>query len=125
MPLSMEHTIWDSFFIIVTIGVYMMIFTIFMHLIELLLPDSILLSVLTCFLEFSAGLNKLNSIQTLPVTLKNSLLLCLTSFGGLCTSAQTYSIIENTGIRLKSYLLKKGILALLVFLLSYASLGSS
>lgn len=125
MSLSMEHTIWDSFFIIVTIGVYMMLFSIFMKLCHALLPSSLLLTIGTCFLEFSTGLHTLNELPLLSDTTKTSLLLALTSFGGFCTAAQTYSITHHSGISMKSYMIRKTFLALLVFLLSYSSLSSS
>lgn len=125
MSPSMEHTIWDSFFILVTIGVYMMLFTILSHLCQLLLPGSVFLSIATCFLEFSTGLNRLKQIVSIPEAVRDSLLLALASFGGLCTAAQTYSIVGNTGIPLKYYLMKKIFLAVLVFFLSYSSFVSS
>lgn len=125
MSLSMEHTIWDSFFILVTIGVYMMLFSILMKLSHALLPHSLLLTIGTCFLEFSTGLHTLNEMQFLSYSIKTSLLLALTSFGGFCTAAQTYSITHHSGISMKSYLIRKAFLALLVFLLSYSSLSSS
>lgn len=125
MSLSMEHTIWDSFFILVTIGVYMMLFSILMKLSHALLPHSLLLTIGTCFLEFSTGLHTLNELPLLSCSAKTSLLLALTSFGGFCTAAQTYSITHHSGISMKSYLIRKAFLALLVFLLSYSSLSSS
>lgn len=125
MSLSMEHTIWDSFFILVTIGVYMMLFSILMKLSHALLPHSLLLTVGTCFLEFSTGLHTLNELPLLSDSMKTSLLLALTSFGGFCTAAQTYSITHHSGISIKSYMIRKAFFALLVFLLSYSSLSSS
>lgn len=125
MPPSMEHTILSSFSVIVTIGVYMMLFTILSHLLLTLFPHSRPLALASCFLEFSTGLDRLEQLSFLPVPLKNSLLLALTSFGGLCTAAQTASIMEHTGITAKSYLLRKAALAFLVFVLSYASSFSS
>lgn len=125
MPQSMEHTILSSFSVIVTIGVYMMLFTILSHLLLVVFPHSRPLALVSCFLEFSTGLHRLAQLSFLSVPLKNSLLLALTSFGGFCTAAQTASIIEPTGITMKSYLTGKTALAFLVFLLSYASSFSS
>lgn len=125
MPLSMEHTIWDSFFIIVTIGVYMMLFSILMKLASTIFPQSDLVAIGSCFLEFSTGLHQLKEITLLTKQVKYSLILALTSFGGFCTMAQTYSITRDTGLSMKSYFIKKGIIAFFVFWLTYSSLSSS
>lgn len=125
MPQSMEHTILSSFSVIVTIGVYMMLFTVLSHLLLTLFPHSLPLTLASCFLEFSTGLHRLKQLSFLAAPWKTSLLLALTSFGGLCTAAQTASILEDTGITIQSYLLQKIALAFLVFWLAYASSVSS
>lgn len=125
MPQSMEHTILSSFSVIVTIGVYMMLFTVLSHLLLTLFSHSLPLTLTSCFLEFSTGLHQLKQLSFLAAPWKTSLLLALTSFGGLCTAAQTASILKDTGITIQSYLLQKAALALLVFWLAYASSVSS
>lgn len=123
MSLNLEHTIWNAFTVIVTIGIYMMLFNIAARLCTILLPKSPFLSVLLCSLEFSTGLNQLSSLNFTDPVLKNGLILALTSFGGFCTAAQTHSIIRETGISMKSYLFWKFLLAMTVFFL-YSSVSS-
>lgn len=105
--LSMEHTIFSSFQIIVNIGVYMMVFTILMRLCLLLLPNQNFLSILTGFLEMSTGISWLNSLSFLPSVIKTSLILSAASFGGLCTCAQTYSVTEGLELSLPYYIIGK------------------
>lgn len=125
MSSSMEHTILHSFSIIVTIGVYMMLFSICNHLLHQLFPRSLAVEMGSCFLEFSTGLHQLKNLSYLSLPVKDSLLFALASFGGFCTAAQTGSILNNKEISLFSYLLGKWFIAFLVFLLSYSSSLSS
>lgn len=122
-PVS-EHTIWNSFTVIVTIGIYMMLFCIASELCTLLLPPQRILSLFLCCLEFSSGLDRLSQFSFLESGRKTAFLLALTSFGGLCTAAQTYDIIRHTGLSMKSYLIKKALLACAVFLLYSSSISS-
>lgn len=121
MSLNLEHTIWNSFHIIVTIGIYMMLFTIITCLCTELLPKNNLLSLLTCTLEFSTGLHQLSRMTFLNPTTQKGLILALTSFGGICTIAQTASLLKDTDISIKYYLFWKCIIALGVFLFYSAS----
>jgi len=121
MPLNMEHTIWNSFHIIVVIGIYMMLFSIAVRLCFKLLPKNSLVTFSLCLLEFSTGLNYLSGIPFTDPSVKTGLVLALTSFGGFCTAAQTASLIKDTHISMKSYLFWKLIGALGVFLLYSSS----
>lgn len=117
--LSMEHTIFSSFQIIVNIGVYMMIFTIFMRLCLLLLPNKGIVSILTGFLEMSTGIAWLGSLSFLPPVTKSCLILCAASFGGLCTCAQTYSVTEGLGLSLPCYIIGKLFLGSFTFITAW------
>lgn len=117
--LSMEHTILSSFHIIVNIGVYMMIFTIFMRLCLLLLPDKGFVSILTGFLEMSTGIAWLGSLSFLSPLIKSCLILSAASFGGLCTCAQTRSVTEGTGLSLPCYIIGKLFLGGCTFLTAW------
>lgn len=116
---SLEHTIFSSFQIIVQIGVYMMIFTIIMRLILLLLPRTPFLSVFLGFLEMSTGISWLNGLSEIPVVLRQCLILSAAAFGGLCTCAQTFSVISNLGLSRGEYILKKLLLSSATFFLSW------
>ena len=125
MSLDLEHTIWNSFHIIVVIGIYMMLFTIGSRLCTRLLPENRILSILLCSLEFSTGLNQLAELSFSNTIMKTGLILALTSFGGFCTAAQTSALMKNTGISMKSYLFWKFLIAVGVFLLYSSSASSS
>ena len=124
MSRNPEHTIWNAFTAIVTIGIYMMLFTIALQLCLKLLPENQTLSVLLCTLEFSSGLHQLCNFAFLTPVVKTGLILALTSFGGFCTAAQTSGMIKDTGLSMKSYLLRKILIAAAVFVL-YSSSASS
>ena len=125
MPLNLEHTIWNGFYVVVIIGIYMMLFTIAAKLCKKLLPSSQIISVLLCSLEFSSGLDQLASLTFLDSELQIGLILALTSFGGFCTAAQTYTLVKETGISMKSYLFWKLLIAIGVFILYSSSISSS
>ena len=125
MSPNLEHTIWNSFHVIVTIGIYMMLFTIASRLCMKLLPQNQHLSILLCSLEFSTGLNQLAALNLASSIVKTGLILALTSFGGFCTAAQTSALIKDTGISMKAYLFWKFLIASGVFLLYSSSSSSS
>lgn len=117
MSPTSEHTIWNSFTVIVTIGIYMMIFSIAVELCRRLLPEHPLGSLLLCSLEFSSGLDQIRQLTFLTYKEQTGFVLALTSFGGFCTAMQTHDMIRHTGLSTKSYLLRKFLLAAVVFLL--------
>lgn len=124
MSPSSEHTIWNSFTVIVTIGIYMMIFSIAVELCHRLLPERPLGSLLLCSLEFSSGLDQIRQFTFLTHKEQTGFILALTSFGGFCTAMQTHDMIHHTGLSTKSYLIRKFLLAAVVFLL-YSWMSSS
>lgn len=124
MSPTSEHTIWNSFTVIVTIGIYMMIFSIAVELCRRLLPESPLCSLLLCSLEFSSGLDQIRQLTFLTYKEQTGFILALTSFGGFCTAMQTHDMIRHTGLSTKSYLFQKLSLAAVVFLL-YSWVSSS
>ena len=124
MSLNMEHTIWNSFHIVVTIVIYMMLFNILSRLCIRLLPTNNLFVLLLTTLEFSTGLNQLSTLSFTNPVIKTGLILSLTSFGGFCTAAQTKSLIKDTELSINSYLMQKMLIAAAVFLF-YSSSASS
>ncbi|MDO4555528.1 MAG: hypothetical protein Q4B70_10320 [Lachnospiraceae bacterium] len=117
--LDFEHVILSSFQIIVNIGVYMMIFTILMRLILLAASGQKLLLITTGFLEISTGIAWLNKLSTLSPILRDCLILFCASFGGLCTCAQTHSIIHDTGLSLSSYIVRKMMLGISTLIMAW------
>lgn len=115
LSFSLEDVILSSVQIIVTIGVYMMIFTIFMRLSLLLLPENpFRLSI--GFLEMSTGISWLSGNSILAPCLRDCLILSAASFGGLCTCVQTSSVIKGNGLSMFSYIICKLLLGASTFL---------
>lgn len=112
-----EHTIWNSFTVMVTIGIYMMLFSVATRLGTILLPKNNIVSLLLCTLEFSSGIDTLNRISFLSENLRTGLILALTSFGGFCTAFQTSALTSKHHLSLKYYLFLKILLAVFVFFL--------
>lgn len=84
-----------------------MLFSVFTELAFLLPGTGGSLSVcLFSFLEITAGVPMLAALQV-SFPLRWVLVMALTSFGGFCASAQTYSMIQGTGLRISAYLTEK------------------
>ncbi len=118
-----EHTIWNAFTIIVMIGIYMMIFTILTELCTTLLPANNILSLLLCTMEFSTGTARLKQLEFLTLSTRTALILALTSFGGFCTMFQSFGIVNNKKLSILSYLIRKMIIAVFVYLFSKIVIG--
>lgn len=77
---------------------------------------TLLSGVLCTLTEIGGGLSKLStldsSISLTPLTLS------LLTFGGLCCIFQTYTILEDTGLSIKKYILHKIIQSLLMFFIA-------
>lgn len=119
LPFSLEDVIFSSFQIMVTIGVYMMIFTIFMRLFLLLLPNQKFFHLALGFLEMSTGISWLSGYPNVSSFFCDCLILSVAAFGGLCTLAQTFHIIKESGLSPLSYFLCKLCLALSTFFTAY------
>lgn len=119
LSLSLEDIILSSFQIIVTIGVYMMIFTIFMRIALILLPETKLFHLSLGFLEMSTGISWLSGHSGISPMLRDCLILSAASFGGLCTCAQTFSVVQGTNLSRSSYLIRKLFLGTSTFLAAY------
>lgn len=117
--LSLEDIILSSFQIIVIIGVYMMIFTIFMRIALILLPSNKLCHLSLGFLEMSTGISWLAGHSCIASRLRDCLILSAASFGGLCTCAQTFSVINGNNLSRLSYVIRKLLLGTCTFLMAY------
>lgn len=110
----LDHIILDSFILLVKIGGYVIIFSIFGQFISQF-PGASSSSRILCsgILEITSGVSYL---QTAPLYLhaKKALMLAILSFGGLSAAAQTNSILARSELSLFPYLIIKtgnGILA--------------
>ena len=103
----LDTCIMDSFDSITRVGGYIMLFSVITELAFLLPGAGGLLSVsLFSFLEITAGVPMLADLQA-SFPLRWVLIMALASFGGFCASAQTYSMIQGTGLKISAYLTEK------------------
>ena len=118
----LDNIILDSFRVMVTIGGYVILFSILGQLFHSIFPDNAMFSLLgTGIFEISSGASYIGKAAMAPLY-KRALMLASLSFGGLSAAFQTSSIITRTGLSLIPYLLNKalnglvaGITALLLF----------
>lgn len=115
--LYIKDTFLHAVEIMVTIGIYVMIFSI---LLSILLPicTNDTSKILLSFMEITTGLNL---ISTLDITenLKIALLCALSASGGLCSTYQVKGVLEYQNVQIKKYLLDKCILSTGTFCISY------
>ena len=69
-------------------------------------------------LEISNGIPWIAN-KGLPLCIAFPLILALTSFGGLCAVMQTYSMIQESGLRIFPYIIQKLITATVTSLFAY------
>ena len=106
--------------IMVMIGMYVIIFSIFL---EIVLPfcNFTPAKILLSFCEITTGLKLLNSLP-LSTCLKTAFLCALSSFGGLCSAFQIKGVLHYTGASIKKYLLDKFFLSAGTFLIIFCYL---
>ena len=109
MQRSSVREIWiSSMEIILTIGIYMMLFTILIGLfMDSPFPKGVLPMILLTNMEITTGLPVLAKEIILPDILRKTLLCGCTSFGGCCTMAQVASVLHGTDLLLWPYLRTK------------------
>ena len=104
---TLDAEISSSALLLLKIGGYVMLFSIFtamlQHISFLSLPIKVLLGGL---LEITTG-NALLCQTALPHSIKIILSLAFTTFGGLSAAAQTNSVLQNTGLSFFSYVVIK------------------
>lgn len=114
----LDQTILSAFEILVKAGGYIILFSI---LAELALHFTFIPEVLRFFvigfLEITTGSAAI-SFSKLAFTKKIILTLLLTAFGGLSSHAQTYSVIMDSGLSIKTYFLFKCINACIAGILT-------
>lgn len=120
-PLSMttvDHCILDGFTTITKVGGYIIMFSVLTQVLSGLLGAiGPLRFLLLGSLEITIGIYLIAS-SAMALTKKIVLTITITSFGGFSSLAQIGSVIENSGLSLKSYLHYKIINSIVAFLLS-------
>lgn len=104
------NVFFDSFFILVKVGCYMMLFSILCRFLIFFLPeDNFLVILLIGMTEITTGVHFVAN-SALPFCEKIALICGLTSFGGLCSLAQTKGVLTKSGLSVHFYFILKLIL---------------
>lgn len=118
----LDGCMMDSFEAIVKVGGYMMLFSIVPALIQEWVPAlTHFHTLLLSSLEITGGVELLCA-DSLSSAHQFVSVMALVSFGGWCAVAQTGSMIQGTGLSVRSYIIEKLITALVTSLISYAYL---
>ena len=98
-----DRCIMNAFESITKVGGYMMMFSVLIQLLASALPDNTASLLLYSSLEISTGIRRLAS-SALYTSHKIILCAALTSFGGWCCIAQTYSMISGNHLPILPYI---------------------
>lgn len=109
-----DDSIMNGFESITKIGGYVILFSILFAIGEQF-PFKWFLPAL----EITGGTTTIFS-WNLPFQRTYPLVLSLTSFGGVCSIAQTYSMIQGSGLSIKPYIIQKLITAMVTSLLAFS-----
>ena len=112
----LDLCILNAFESVTKVGGYMMMFSVLIQLLASVLPNTIFSLLLYSSLEISTGIRLLFS-SALYTTEKIILCAFLTSFGGWCCIAQTYSMISSSQLPILPYITAKLVTALVTSLL--------
>ena len=112
----LDRCILNAFESVTKVGGYMMMFSVLIQLLASVLPNTIFSLLLYSSLEISTGIRLLFS-SALYTTEKIILCAFLTSFGGWCCIAQTYSMISSSQLPSLPYITAKLVTALVTSLL--------
>ncbi len=113
----MDTCIIQSFENIIKLGGYTILFTILSQFITNFINNSYLRCVISGLLEITSGLDTFSNTLISKTNLITTTCL-LTSFGGLCSIAQTFSMINKTNLRLKVYICGKILNTIVTFTLT-------
>ena len=117
----LDRCILNAFESVTKVGGYMMMFSVLIQLLASVLPNTIFSLLLYSSLEISTGIRLLFS-SALYTTEKIILCAFLTSFGGWCCIAQTYSMISSSQLPILPYITAKLVTALVTSLLISADI---
>lgn len=112
----LDRCILNAFESVTKVGGYMMMFSVLIQLPASLLPNTLFSLLLYSSLEISTGIRLLAS-SALYTAEKIILCAALTSFGGWCCIAQTYSMISGSQLPILPYIAEKLVTALVTSLL--------
>lgn len=103
-----EDTMLECFRILVMIGGYIMIFSMFANIMSSLFDNNQFLSLATGTLEVTTGVHLISDAQIFSSTkIQSALIAALCSFGGFSAYFQTAGFLKNSGLSTLHYLSKK------------------
>ena len=118
----LDSCMMNSFEAIVKVGGYIILFSVLLSLLEELSGQKSILMAAAPALEVTNGILLLSSSVSDP-GLRYAAVLGLTSFGGLCSAAQTKCMLERTGLSVIPYIIQKLTTAAAASLLSFIYLA--
>lgn len=118
----LDSCMMNSFEAIVKVGGYIILFSVILSLIKELSGQNGVLMAAAPALEVTNGILLLNSSVSDP-GLRYAAILGLTSFGGLCSAAQTQCMLEGTGLSVIPYIIEKLAASAAASLLSFLYLA--
>lgn len=118
----LDSCMMNSFEAIVKVGGYIILFSVLLSLLEELSGQHSILMAAAPALEVTNGILLLSSSVSDP-GLRYAAVLGLTSFGGLCSAAQTKCMLERTGLSVIPYIIQKLTTATAASLLSFIYLA--
>ncbi len=114
-----DSCLMDSFSAIGRVGLYMLLCSIFIQMLNRIFPGSgIWKNILLSSMEVTTGLSLLAGLDV-PVRIRYILLMASVSFGGFCAVFQTASMIRGSGLKLGPYIAEKLVTAAVTSLLTY------
>ncbi|MDO5293173.1 MAG: transporter [bacterium] len=112
-----DSAIMSGFDVLTKVGGYIILFSIISNVFLAIAPENNLLSyIVVGSIELTNGVNTIGS-SIFPLSVKIALILSLTAFGGLSSVAQTKSVIDESGLSIKKYLVYKIINAGITFVI--------
>ncbi len=118
----LTESINNGFRILINMLGIIIFFLIVISIIDKLLPNNIITAILKGIIEITIGINNIARMN-INITLKASLIGFIISFSGISVHFQTKSIIENSQIKYKNYLIARIFHAILCFSLTYLSIS--
>lgn len=113
----LDACIMDSFSNITKLGGYIILFTIFVQFLTILPISEFTLAICSAFLEISCGIDKLSTLSTLSPVWKLIFVYMTAMFGGFCIFAQSQSVLSDSFLSIKTWIIGRIILVLLLGLL--------
>lgn len=109
----------DSFLIMIKLCGYLILFTMISDALIQFIPSKLafITPALTAFLEITGGLSAIKQLS--DGFYKTSLCIAALTFGGLCCIFQTNSVISDTELSLKKYILHKVLITLIALFLYF------